>query len=47
MPDYVTSLEPQITVLEAFSCTSQAMLVIDMAIFSTKAAYAEVPVEIP
>lgn len=47
MPDYVTSLESQIMVLEVFSRTSQVLLVIDMAIFSIKAAYSDIPIEIP
>ncbi|KAG1759169.1 hypothetical protein EDD22DRAFT_907531 [Suillus occidentalis] len=47
MPDYVTSLESQIMVIEVFSRTSQVILVIDMAIFSIKAAYSDIPIEIP
>ncbi|KAG2151246.1 uncharacterized protein EDB93DRAFT_307492 [Suillus bovinus] len=43
MPDYVTSLESQIMVLEAWS----VILVVDMAIFATKATQSEIPVEIP
>ncbi|KAG2338004.1 hypothetical protein BDR05DRAFT_969596 [Suillus weaverae] len=47
MPDYVTSLESQIMVLEVLSSAWQVILVIDMAIFSAKVAPSEIPVEIP
>ncbi|KAG2139325.1 hypothetical protein DEU56DRAFT_327105 [Suillus clintonianus] len=47
MPDYVTSPEAQIMVLEVLSRSWQVILVIDMAIFSAKAVHSEIPVEIP
>jgi hypothetical protein len=46
-PDYVTSLESQIMVLEVLSSSWQVILVVDMAIFSAKAAHSEIPVEVP
>ncbi|KAG1840988.1 hypothetical protein F4604DRAFT_362660 [Suillus subluteus] len=47
MPDYVTSTESQIIVLEVLSRSWQVILVVDMAIFSAKATHSEIPVEIP
>ncbi|KAG1737458.1 hypothetical protein EDB19DRAFT_958924 [Suillus lakei] len=47
MPDYVTSPESQIMVLEVLSGSLQVILVIDMAIFSAEAVHSEIPVEIP
>lgn len=47
IPDYVTSLESQIMVLEVLSDSWQVILVVDMAIFATKATQSEIPVEIP
>ncbi|KAG1737453.1 hypothetical protein EDB19DRAFT_1718013 [Suillus lakei] len=47
MPDYVTSPESQIMVLEVLSGSLQVILVIGMAIFSAEAVHSEIPVEIP
>ncbi|KAG1902354.1 uncharacterized protein F5891DRAFT_1186452 [Suillus fuscotomentosus] len=47
IPDYVTSLESQIMVLEVLSSSWQVILVVDMAIFATNATQSEIPVEIP
>ncbi|KAG2071510.1 hypothetical protein BDR04DRAFT_1098308 [Suillus decipiens] len=46
-PDYITSLESQIIVLEVLSSAWQVILVIDMVIFSEKAIRFETSVEIP
>ncbi|KAG2368628.1 hypothetical protein BDR07DRAFT_1048082 [Suillus spraguei] len=47
MPDYITSLESQIMVLEVLSSAWQVILVVDMVIFSEKAIRSETSVEIP
>ncbi|KAG1897035.1 uncharacterized protein F5891DRAFT_1244883 [Suillus fuscotomentosus] len=47
IPDYVTSLESQIMVLEVLSSSWQVILVVNMAIFATNATQSEIPVEIP
>ncbi|KAG1793512.1 uncharacterized protein HD556DRAFT_1374374 [Suillus plorans] len=47
IPDYVTSLESQIMVLEVLSRSWQVIIVVDMAIFATKATQSEIPVGIP
>lgn len=44
--DHITSLESQITGLEVLSSSWQAILVIDMAIFSANAIHLGAPVEI-
>ncbi|KAG0700283.1 hypothetical protein DFH29DRAFT_932997 [Suillus ampliporus] len=47
IPGYVPSPESQIIVLEARTNAWPIILVIDMVIFSGKALYSEIPVEIP
>ncbi|KAG1847602.1 hypothetical protein F4604DRAFT_1975550 [Suillus subluteus] len=44
IPDYTTSLESQIMVLEVLSSSWQVILVIDMVIFSERAIHSEIPV---
>ncbi|KAG2136518.1 uncharacterized protein EDB93DRAFT_1168998, partial [Suillus bovinus] len=47
MPSYVPSLEVQIMVLQFLSEARNAILVIDMAIFSDMALHSDMPAEIP
>ncbi|KAG1886252.1 hypothetical protein F4604DRAFT_1951606 [Suillus subluteus] len=47
MPSYVPSLESQIMILEFLSFTRDAILVVDMAIFSDMALYSDMPVNVP
>ncbi|KAG1726600.1 hypothetical protein EDB19DRAFT_1914584 [Suillus lakei] len=45
-PDYVTSPESQIMVLEVLSCSFQVILVINMTTLLAEAVHSEIPVEI-
>ncbi|KAG1840281.1 hypothetical protein DFJ58DRAFT_810818 [Suillus subalutaceus] len=47
MPSYVPSLESQIMVLEFLSFAGDAILVIDMAIFSDMALHSDTPINVP
>ncbi|KAG2153546.1 uncharacterized protein EDB93DRAFT_1135396 [Suillus bovinus] len=47
VPSYVPSLESQIMVLQYLSKARNAILVIDMAIFSNMALHSDMPVKIP